>query len=113
MTDAMGLEEELLQDAEDDRLTVEFVKSYLPQEVKEKFTDDLLYYFLDVLVEYYANSGVLDTAPDADGCIEIDIDAIASHLAKQAHKDHMGTFDAEALRWVVGGELEYAEQQED
>ena len=89
MTDAMGLEEELLQDAEDDRLTVEFVKSYLPQEVKEKFTDDLLYYFLDVLVEYYANSGVLDTAPDADGCIEIDIDAIASHLAKQAHKDHM------------------------
>ena len=49
MTDAMGLEEELLQDAEDDRLTVEFVKSYLPQEEKEKITDDLLYNILDVM----------------------------------------------------------------
>ena len=34
-----SLEQELLQDAEDDARTVEFVKNYLPQEVKDKFTD--------------------------------------------------------------------------
>ena len=52
-----SLEQELLQDAEDDARTVEFIKNYLPQEVKDKFTDEELYYFLDVIVEYYANSG--------------------------------------------------------
>lgn len=109
----MGLEEDLLKDAEDDRLTVEFIKGYLPQEVKQLFTDDLLYYFLDVLVEYYANSGILDAEPDKDGCINIDVDSIAAHLAQQAHKDHMGTFDADDLRWIVEGELEYGESQED
>ena len=40
----MNFEDELLQDAEDDRLTVEFIKNYLPQELKEKFSDEQLYY---------------------------------------------------------------------
>ena len=64
-----SLEQELLQDAEDDARTVEFIKNYLPQEVKDKFTDEELYYFLDVIVEYYAKSGILDAAPDKDGYI--------------------------------------------
>ena len=82
----MNLDEELLKDAEDDQLTIEFIKRYLPQEVKEKFTEEDLYYFLDVLVEYYATSGILDADPDADGYIDIDIDTISDYLAKQAKK---------------------------
>lgn len=31
-----SFEQELLQDAEDDARTVEFIKNYLPQDVKEK-----------------------------------------------------------------------------
>ena len=44
-----NIEDDFLADAEDDRLTVEFIKNYLPQEVKDKFTEDDLYYFLDVI----------------------------------------------------------------
>ena len=105
-------EEDLIADAEDDRLTVEFIQNYLPQDVKEKFTEDELYYFLDVIDEYYVNllekaekKGVKDNEE-----MDIDIDDVASHLAKQAKKDQMGDFSAEDLRWVVEGELEYAEQ---
>ena len=105
-------EDELLQDAEDDVRTVEFIKNYLPQEVKERFTDDDLYYLLDVIVEYYADSGILDAEPDKDGYIDIDIEAIADYLARQARKDNIGEFSPEDLRWVVEGEMEYAEQQE-
>ena len=105
-------EEELLQDAEDDRLTVEFIKNYLPQELKERFTDEQLYYFLDVIVEYYTESGILDAEPDKDGYIDIDIEEIADHLSRQAKKDGMGDFDPEDLRWVVEGEMEYGESLE-
>lgn len=108
-------EEDLIADAEDDRLTVEFIQNYLPQDVKEKFTEDELYYFLDVIDEYYVNllekaekKGVKDNEE-----MDIDIDDAASHLAKQAKKDQMGDFSAEDLRWVVEGELEYAEQTYD
>ena len=105
----MTFEEELLQDAEDDRLTVEFIRNRLPQELKERFTEDELYYFLDVLVDYYATSGVLDAAPDKDGYIDLDIDQIADYLASQARKDKMGEFSPEDLRWIIESEMDYAE----
>ena len=75
-----SLEQELLQDAEDDARAVEFIKNYLPQELKEKFSDDELYYFLDLIDEYYTESGVLDAQPDADGCVEIDLDKVADFI---------------------------------
>ncbi len=105
-------EDELLQDAEDDARTVEYIKTHLPQELKDKFSEEELYYFLDSIVEYYAESGILDAEPDKDGCIEIDMEAIAQHMVKQAKKDKMGDYDADDLRWIVEAEMDYAEQQE-
>jgi len=45
----MGLEDDFLLEDADDEKTVEFIKNYLPQELKEKFEDDELYYFLDLM----------------------------------------------------------------
>ena len=104
----MDFEDELLQDAEDDRLTVEFIQNYLPQDVKEKFTEEVLYYFIDVIGEYYVK--LIDKAHGDE--IDIDIDEVANYIAKQAKKDQMGEFSPEDLRWVVDGELEYGESLE-
>lgn len=45
----MGLEDDFLLADADDEKTIEFIKNYLPQELKEKFSDDELYYFLDLI----------------------------------------------------------------
>ena len=108
-----SFENELLREAEDDRLTVEFIQNYLPQELKDKFSEEELYYFIDVLAEYYTNSGILEAEPDAEGYIDIDIDDVAQQLAKQAKKDKMGTYEADDLRWIVEGEMEYGESLEE
>jgi hypothetical protein len=108
-----AFEQDLLQDAEDDARAVAFIKNYLPIDVKDKFTDEELYYFLDVIVEYYTTSGVLDATPDADGYIEIDQEKIVDFVIKQAKKDKMGEFDPEDLMWVVQGEMEYGESLEE
>ena len=63
----MGLEDDFLLEDADDEKTVEFIKNYLPQELKEKFEDDELYYFLDLIDEYYLESGILDAQPDNEG----------------------------------------------
>lgn len=102
-------EEDLLRDAEDDRLTVEYIQNYLPQELKEKFTEEELYYFIDVIGEYYVD--LLDKHPDEED-IDIDVEEVAKFVAKQAKKDKMGDFGPEDLRWVVDGELEYGESIE-
>ncbi|MBP7985201.1 MAG: hypothetical protein KAZ28_06135 [Bacteroidaceae bacterium] len=105
------LEEELMQDAEEDARIVEYIKNYLPSELKETFSDNELYYFLDVIVDYYANSGVLDAEPDKDGFVDIDLDKVVDYVVEQAKKDKVGDFKAEDVLFVVQGEMEYEDEQ--
>ncbi len=103
----MGMEEDFLLEDADDEQTIQFIKNYLPQDLKERFSDDELYYFLDVMVDYYATSGVLDAQPDEDGYINIDQNEIVDYIIREAKKDQMGEFSPEEILWVVQGEMEY------
>ena len=103
------MDEDLLLGAEDDLHVVEFIKAYLPQEVKAHFNDNDIYYFIDLLSEYFEESGLLDQEPDADGTIEIDTEAVAEALAAKARKEHYGDFEPADVLWIVQGELEYGE----
>ena len=103
----MGLEEDFLLSDADDENTIEYIKNYLPQELKEKFDDDKLYYFLDLMDEYYAESGILDAEPDEDGYVNIDLEEVAAYIVKEAEKDEVGKFDPEEILFVVQGEMEY------
>ena len=93
-------DQEFLNEDLDDEKTILFIKNYLPQELKEKFSDDELYYFLDLIDEYYTESGVLDAQPDADGCVEIDLDKVAEFIVKEARKDEMGDYNPEEIFFV-------------
>ena len=95
----MGMEDDFLQNDVDDEKTIEYIKNYLPQELKEKFSDD----------EFYSESGILDAQPDADGYIEIDLGKIVDYIVKEAHKDEMGDYDPEEILFIVQGEMEYTE----
>ena len=78
----MGLEDDFLLADADDEKTIEFIKNYLPQELKEKFSDDELYYFLDLIDEYYSESGILDAQPDEDGYVDIDLEEVVAYIVK-------------------------------
>ncbi len=105
------MDDDFLAQAEDDLRTVEFIRAYLPQELKGKFTDDDLFYFIDLLADYYVESGLLEAEPDADGFVDIDTEAVAKAIAERAKKEKYGDFSAEDLLWVVQGELEFGEQE--
>lgn len=108
----MSTEDELFMDiAEDDARTIEFIKNYLPQELKEKFTDEDLYYLLDLIVDYYCTSGCLDCEPDEEGYININQEEIVKYVMAEAEKDNMAKFTEEELLFVVQGEMEYGNSQ--
>lgn len=88
----------------DDEKTIAYIKERLPQELKEKFSDDEFYYFLDTIYDYYDKSGILD---NDDEYVDIDINAIAEFIAKEAKKCNIGNFDPEELYFIVEGELAY------
>ncbi|WP_321334766.1 hypothetical protein [uncultured Bacteroides sp.] len=105
----MGQEEEIWSDYVDDDKTIAYIKNYLPQELKNKFSDDELLYFIDLMDEYYTESGVLDVEPDADGYVDIDLEQVAAYIVKEAQKDEMGKYDPEEILFVVQGEMEYGD----
>ncbi|MBE6308838.1 MAG: hypothetical protein E7087_06035 [Bacteroidales bacterium] len=88
----------------DDEKTIAFIRERLPQELKEKFSDDEFYYFLDTIYDYYEKSGILD---GNDEYVDIDIEEIARFIAKEAKKNNIGEFDPEELFFIVEGELAY------
>ena len=101
------MNDEFLMDDLDDEKTVEFIRNYLPQELKEKFTDDDLYYILDVIADFYFSSGLLDAKPDEEGYVEIDTEKIVDYIVKEAKKDKVGEWLPEDIELVVQAEMEY------
>ncbi len=108
-----NFEDELLKDAEDDARAVEYIYNYLPQELKEKFTEDELYYFLDVIIEYYTTSDIFDAEADSEGYVEIDLDKVVDYIIKKAKKEKIGEYEHDDILFVVQGELAYSESIEE
>lgn len=88
----------------DDEKTIAYIRERLPQELKEKYSDDDFYYILDTIYDYYDKSGILDSNSEY---IDIDINAIAEFVAKEAKKNGIGEFSADELFFIIEGELEY------
>lgn len=109
----MSIDNEILLEAEDNAREVDFIRRQLPQELKQKFTDEDLYYILDLIVDYYASSGVFDQEPDADGCVDLDLDLVADHVVRQARKEQSANYSHDDILLIVQAELDYSEQQEE
>ena len=99
----MNNDEFAMEDLDDEK-TIAYIKERLPQDLKEKFSDDEFYYFLDTIYDYYDKSGILDSG---DEYVDIDINEIAEFIAKEAKKNKIGDFDPEELYFVVEGVLAY------
>lgn len=108
-----AIDDELMLDAAEDAAEIEYIRNYLPQELKEKYSDDDLYYILDVIIEYYTQNGVFDAAPDDEGYLEIDLDKAVDFVVKKAKKEHMGEYDPDDVLLIVQADFDYNEGEED
>lgn len=102
-------DEFMIEDLDDDK-TVEFIRNYVSQELKEKLADDDLDFFLDTICDYYCEAGTFDQEPDAEGCVDVDVEAVADYLLKEAKKHKVEGYDLDDMIQIVNGELEYGEQ---
>ncbi|MGL5787172.1 MAG: hypothetical protein ACRCX4_10190 [Bacteroidales bacterium] len=91
----------------DDEESLKFIKNYLPQDMKEKFTNDDICYIVDLIYEYFETSGVFNADDDEE--IEIDENKLVEYVVKNAKKDKVADFDPEEVIFVIRGELDYCE----
>lgn len=99
-------EKEMLYDEDD---AVRFIRNYLPQELKEKFSDDEINYIVDLIYEFYETKGIFDEANGDESEVEFDEEELIGFVVKNAMKDEVGKFEPEDITFIVQGELEYCD----
>lgn len=104
-----AIDNELFRGAAEDAKEVAFIQSYMGVENRELFTEEDIYYCLDVLLEHL---DTLSDKADEDGFIDINTEEIARHIQKKAKKEGMGPYELDALILLIDAELEYNEQLE-
>ena len=102
-----NIDEELLQDEQETVREIAFIRERLPIDLKEQYTDQQLRWMLDAIVDYYVDSGILDSDDDE---IDIDMEAASEHLCKQAEKEGLAVLDPQDVYFVVEADLDFQEQ---
>lgn len=89
----------------DDEAAIAFIRNHIPQEMKEKFSDDDLYFLLDTIYDYYEQKGYLK---DDDDMVEIDLDELSAYVFKAAKKEKMA-IEQDEVGFIVDAEISYCD----
>ena len=100
-----GFEDELLDDAQHDANAVAYMYAHLPQEMQEKFTEENLYYCLD-LIETYLTEKVDFTQEE----VELDLEVITKYILQVANKDKYDSLDEEGVYLAVNAYFDFEEE---
>lgn len=103
-----GIDDEILRGAEEDAQEVAYIMNYLPQEVKERFNEDDIYYCIDVILDYFMSAN-----PDSEGYYDIDLEELTDIVIKKAKQEKIGEWEHDDVFFIVQAELDYNEQLED
>ena len=104
-----SFEEELLMDAEENAREAEYILNTIPNELKEKFTEDDIYFMMDAIVDYYVNSGVLEGSND-DEYVEIALQKVAEYVCKVA-KEEGKDYDPADVFFVAQADFDFQEEE--
>jgi hypothetical protein len=105
-----SIDEELLRDEEENRREIAFIRTQLPAELKEKFSDEELVFMLDAIGTYFYTSGILESDSDE---VDIDMEEVARFVCNEAKEEDEGPFDPEEVFFVVQADLDFQEQTTD
>jgi hypothetical protein len=89
----------------DEEAAVKYIQNYLPQELKERFSEDDIYYILDVVCDFYEENGYFSDEYDP----EKEEEDLIRYLVQQARKDGIGEFSSDEIRLVLKAEEAYSD----
>jgi uncharacterized Zn finger protein len=101
----MNKEKEVFDYDEDD--SVKFIQNHLPEEMKNKISDDEISYIVDLIYEFYEKNGFLEE--DEGDSVEIDEDELIVYAIENAQKDGIKKFTDDEIEAIVSGELAYCD----
>ncbi len=102
------LDEEIRLDEEENRRELAFIRTQLPLDVKKFYSDKDILYMMDLIVDYYYTSGILESKEDE---VEIDLEEVAGYVCKRAKDEGFcSSFNPEEVFFIVQADLDFQEQ---
>ena len=103
-----SIEEEIRLDEEENRRELAFIRAQLPSDVKKFYSDKDILYMMDVIVDYYYTSGILES--DAEE-VDIDIEEVAKYVCQRAKEEGFcSSFNPDEVFYIVQADLDFQEQ---
>ena len=101
----MDQNDEDFMDYDDDEAIL-FIRNQLPQDLKEKFSNDDLNYLIDLIYEFYEKKGFLN---EEETEVDIDLDELTAFVIKKAKKNKVGAYSEDEIHFIVDAEIAYCD----
>lgn len=101
-------DDEIRLDEEENRRELAYIRTQLPSDLKKYYSDKDILYMMDLIVEYYYESGILESNEEE---IDIDLEAVAEHVCKKAKEQGFSSsFNPDEVFFIVQADLDFQEQ---
>ncbi|MDL2223222.1 hypothetical protein LJB98_03890 [Bacteroidales bacterium OttesenSCG-928-M11] len=88
----------------DEEAAVVFIQNHLPIDLKERFTEDCIYYLLDTICDFYEKNDYLNETDE-----EKEEKDLIKYLTSQAKKDEIGEYTSEEMLLFLKAEEAYTD----
>ena len=103
-----SFDEEIRLDEEENRRELAYIRTQMPSTIKKFYSDKDILYMMDVIVDYYFTSGILESDDEE---VDIDLEVIAAYVCKRAKDEGFcATFNPEEVFFIVQADLDFQEQ---
>lgn len=99
----------------DENDALKFIRNYIPQPIKNKYSDDDLVLLMDTIYDYYEEEDDIDLW-DEDTTHEeqeAEVNRIVNYVKKNLRKDSDNQIEMDDVKSLVLGELEYEKTLEE
>ena len=103
-----SFDEEIRLDEEENRRELAYIRTQLPSTIKKFYSDKDILYMMDLIVDYYYTSGILESDDEE---VDIDLEAIAEYVCKRAKDEGFSSsFNPDEVFFIVQADLDFQEQ---
>ncbi len=103
-----SIEEELRLDEEENQRELEYIRQFLPVDLKYHYSNSDILWIIDAIVDYYYTSGILETNAEE---VDIDMELVADYICRRAKEEGVSkSFDPQDVVLMVQADLDFQEQ---
>lgn len=93
-----------------EKKAIEYILSQLPAEKAARYTDDEILNVIDIIWDFYEESGLLDPATaleEDDDDEDAEMELLKKHVGKMLAKDKGSNIDPADIEMIINAEIDY------